>query len=761
MMEIPIILVIAVLAILIILIVKITTLGDKVRTLEWYMQSVRKTLEQRQEADSPPPSPQVRQPAPALVEPPREKQAIPPVSPIPTPAPSRTRAEFESFVGGKLLNRIGALALVIGIGFFLKYAFDNEWITESMRVVIGCVAGIGLLALGVRTHKKEFAIFAQGLFGAGISTLYLSVYASFNFYLLVPQPVAFGLMSLVTVLGFTVAIRYDSLAIALLAWAGGFLTPFLLSTGTANETGLFTYIALLEAGLLALVARRPSWSLLGPLTLAGTYIVYVLWWVDLYTEEDFALTVCFLTLFWGLLFLSELHQSLRRRSTELPLRQVMSFFNIGVYYGALYFLVDPVHHDWMGAASLALALVYLVQVMVLRRSDGGSAIVAQNIFITLMLVVFATAIQCTGYTTVQLWAIEAVLFIWCARRWRLQYVVFFAVGLLACAALKLAFTIGAFNYVPLTEFMPVLNIRAASFISLFASFVLCALLLRGIPEKVTSAIATILYPAAAVLLLALVTVETNDAFMQRLAGASSTGEEYIYFAKFMAIASVWIVTSLPIAYLGLKHRLQPVLIPGLFIAVLAFWLVLVKGIAYAPLDSYSPFFNVRASSFAVVIGGMALLAIWLRTNEPLLDWLPDAAAGVAIAAVFLLLGMLTAETRDIFEQQLYRAGQLSPDASEEFSRLENLKQLSLSGLWMVYGGVLMGIGIWRRSRGVRMLSIALLGIAILKIFAYDLSFLDALYRIFSFIGLGLILLAASYFYQKYKSIILGDGGSAG
>ena len=77
------------------------------------------------------------------------------------------------------------------MGFFLKYAFDNNWITETMRVVIGVVIGAGLVLMASWAHRKGLEVFSQGLVGAGISVLYLSVYASFSYYHLVPQVVAF------------------------------------------------------------------------------------------------------------------------------------------------------------------------------------------------------------------------------------------------------------------------------------------------------------------------------------------------------------------------------------------------------------------------------------------------------------------------------------------------------------------------------------------------------------------------------------------
>ncbi len=159
-----------------------------------------------------------------------------------TVKPSRTKAEWEALIGGKWLNWIGALALIIAVGFFLKYAFDEDWITESVRVLIGVGIGIGLIITGGYFIKRKFDIFAQGLFGAGISILYLSIFASFNFYHLVSQSIAFIMMSLVTFVSFSVAIRYKSQTISILSWLGGFLTPFLLFPSASLKLCTFSGI---------------------------------------------------------------------------------------------------------------------------------------------------------------------------------------------------------------------------------------------------------------------------------------------------------------------------------------------------------------------------------------------------------------------------------------------------------------------------------------------------------------------------------------
>ncbi len=198
-------------------------------------------------------------PAPEFGLPPLTDQrpisAPPRPEPVPEPT-SRTREEWEALIGGKLLNRIGALALIIGVGFFLKHAIDNEWINEVTRVLMGAAVGLACLFGADRARTKGYQIFSQGLVGAGLAILYLSVYASFNFYQLVPLPVAFGLMGVVTVIAFLEAFRNDSLAVSILACMGGLLTPVMLSTPEPNEVGLFAYLLALNLGVVLIIVSK-------------------------------------------------------------------------------------------------------------------------------------------------------------------------------------------------------------------------------------------------------------------------------------------------------------------------------------------------------------------------------------------------------------------------------------------------------------------------------------------------------------------------
>src|SRR5262245_43185319 len=261
--------------------------------------------------------------------------------------PSRTRAEWESLIGGRLLNWIGALAIIIGIGFFLGYGYQNNWISPALLVGIGGAAGFALLGGGDLSFRKGYRIFSQGLLGAGISILYLSVYASFNYFHLESQGTAFSLMCAVTVLTFVLAFRFDSLSVSLLGWAGGFLTPVLVSTGQSNEVALFTYISLLDAGLLAIVAFKENWVLLQPLTFVATCLMYIVWGERFYAPEDLSTTAIFLTISWGLFHALDVWEVIKCPQKSLEIREPVAILNGAFYYLAIYSIVETTHHNYL------------------------------------------------------------------------------------------------------------------------------------------------------------------------------------------------------------------------------------------------------------------------------------------------------------------------------------------------------------------------------------------------------------------------------
>jgi uncharacterized membrane protein len=211
----------------------------------------------------------------------------PAVSPPKVSLPS---INWEQFMGVKLFAWIGGLALFLGLAFFVKYSFDNNLVSPEIRVAIGYVIGVGLLVGGLVLAGREYSVLGQTLSATGVLVLYANIFASHAFYHFIGVLPAFALMVLVTAVAFLLAVRLDAQVVAILGLLGGFLTPVLLSTGKDNPLGLFSYIALLDAGLIGVVARK-RWNYLVLLAAAGTLVMQIGW-----TVNFFAVTKVFIAM---------------------------------------------------------------------------------------------------------------------------------------------------------------------------------------------------------------------------------------------------------------------------------------------------------------------------------------------------------------------------------------------------------------------------------------------------------------------------------
>ena len=233
--------------------------------------------------------PTVPLPVPPLAEPAR---------PAPAPVAARQGSGFETQFGLTILNRLGVLTLVLAASFGFKWAVDNDWIGPSGRVAIGVLAGLAALAAADYLWRKGQRTFAQGVTALGVAVLYLSIYAAAVYYKLIPFQIAYICMLMVTVLACALALRYESVAIAAIGLAGGYLTPILLNTGENRPLALFAFLTLLNLGSLALVRSR-HWRSLEVLSLTASLFYYWAWFLDKFASSDHVAATIGALLFWA------------------------------------------------------------------------------------------------------------------------------------------------------------------------------------------------------------------------------------------------------------------------------------------------------------------------------------------------------------------------------------------------------------------------------------------------------------------------------
>ncbi|MDQ6799562.1 MAG: DUF2339 domain-containing protein [Acidobacteriota bacterium] len=286
----------------------------------------------------------------------------------PARAPATTpKKSVESLIGAHWLNRVGIAALLIGVAFFLKYAFENEWIGPAARVGIGIGAGAALLVWSERFHRHGQRAFAHSLEVVAVGILYLSIWASSQTYTLISNAASFGAMAIVSIALVALAIRHQSEFLAGLALTSGFLTPVLLSTGVNREVALFSYISLLDVAALVLVALYP-WVRALTVAFLGTLFLYIGWCSSFYSKAQMPRTVAFITFFLLMFAVVPLLRRWNDRGNAFGVLLVLPFVNSFVYFGELAWIIeDPVR---LAKYAVALSAFFLVLAFALQlRGD--------------------------------------------------------------------------------------------------------------------------------------------------------------------------------------------------------------------------------------------------------------------------------------------------------------------------------------------------------------------------------------------------------
>ena len=248
--------------------------------------------------------------------------APPPLPPVVTPrpvapsGPQLPKIDWEQFMGVKLFAWLGGLALFLAVGYFLKYSFEHDLSPPEIRVALGFLTGLGLMVGGVLLKQRQYTVTSHTLCATGVVVLYAVTFACravYHFPFFGPLP-TFLLMVLITATAFTIAVRLDAMVVAILGMLGGFLTPVLLSTGVDNPVGLFAYIALLDAGLIA-VALTKRWHFLIALAALGTAGME-LGWSEKFFTVDKIVTAMIVLLGFDALFLAGNEVAHRRQQSN-------------------------------------------------------------------------------------------------------------------------------------------------------------------------------------------------------------------------------------------------------------------------------------------------------------------------------------------------------------------------------------------------------------------------------------------------------------
>jgi uncharacterized membrane protein len=357
-----------------------------------------------------------------VISPPVSQQNRPPVPQAPKtkkPGFFERNPDLEKFIGENLANKIGIGVLVLGIGFFVKYAIDQDWIGEVGRVFIGVLCG-GLL-LGV-AHKlrKTFVAFSSVLVGGGIAVLYLTIAIAFHEYHIFSQTAAFIIMVVITGFAVVLSLAYNRVELAILSILGGFASPFMVSTGEGNYVVLFTYIFILDVGMLVL-AYYKKWNLVNIVSYVSTVLLFTVWLVGGFDRNNISMVwggLTFATLFYFVFFAMNIINNLKERTVFKSLEISLLLSNTFLYYAAgMTLLGKPTGEEFKGLFTTALAIFNFVFAYTLHKSGRvDKNLVYLLIGLVLTFISLAAPIQLEGNYITLFWSAEAVLLLWLSQK---------------------------------------------------------------------------------------------------------------------------------------------------------------------------------------------------------------------------------------------------------------------------------------------------------------------------------------------------------
>lgn len=311
------------------------------------------------------------------------------------------------FVKQNILTIIGILTLVLGIGYFVKYAIDKNWIGETLRFLIGIFVGLGILVIGYFL-KKNNKIFSAILSGGGLAVLYLSVTISFQQYHLFSQNVGFTFLLLITILAVGISYFYDSEVLIIFALIGGFASPLMISTGHSNYLFLFSYLSLLNLGMLA-IAYLKNWKSIGWVTFFATYLYLGFWMMD----KIIISSIYFFVLFYLIFYAFALHNYFKRSSLDsqdLLLLVLINFISItGITYIFINLNLQP-----LAVIPLLFAVINILLWLFEKRKNRNNLYHPIFVGLSLSLITVAIALQFKMHLITTIWAVESVLilFLW-------------------------------------------------------------------------------------------------------------------------------------------------------------------------------------------------------------------------------------------------------------------------------------------------------------------------------------------------------------
>ncbi len=693
---------------------------------------------------------------------------------VPKEKKSNSKSNLEKFIGENLINKIGIAILIIGVAIGARYSIENNLISPLTRIILGYLSGLGLLSFGIKL-KAKYENYSAVLVSGALAILYVITFLAYSFYNLFPQLMAFGLMLVFTFFGVVAALNYNKQVIAHIGLVGAYAIPFLLSNNSGNAIVLFSYVAIINIGILT-ISFKKNWKPLHYAAFIFTWLIYTGFSAFSYeTEKHFQMALLFLCIFFVQFYTIFLAYKLianeKFKKSDVVLLLLNSFIFFGLGYGLLNY--HSIGKELIGVFTLCNAVIHFIVSVVLFKKKLAD----RNLFylvsgMVLVFITIAIPVQLDGNWVTQLWALEAALLFWIGRSknvsvyeklsyplmilaffsllqdWDSSYKAylienhlnsFFNITFLTSIIFVVAF--GFINWVHRNERLT-LNDSKQHWMSTIMAF--------GIPFILLLSIYGAFY-------LEIEYYFDKQYWLSRIEIPAVTGytfDDYNYDLR--RFGNIWLLnyTLFFITVMAfqnikiLKNRVFGIVILG--IGSIATLLFLTAGLyiiselrqSYLNEDLSRPFetstFNITIRYIAIGFFALLMFSLYRLSKASFMK----LKAKVPFDAL-LHISILWILSSELLQWM-------------DLARSSQTYKLGLSILWGVYSLFLIALGIYRNSKYLRIGAMILFGITLIKLFFYDIASMNTITKTIVFVSLGILLLIISFLYNKYKHKIADE-----
>ena len=727
----------------------------------------------------------VEKPIERPTETPAEKTTETPVITAPsTPKPQfslptinrpKQPSDLEKIIGESWINKIGILIVIIGVAIGAKYSIENELISPLTRIILGYLVGIGLLGFGIKL-KPKFEGYSAVLVSGSISIFYFITYFAYSFYNLIPQILAFVMMLIFTVFTVFAAIKYNRVVIAHIGLIGAYAVPFLLSSGSGRVDILFSYMLIINLGILFISIKR-DWKTLHYSAFFFTWLIYGSWFADKsfysslqgYEALGIGFATAFFLIFYGVSLFNNIISKEKLDKINIILILLNSFIYFGFGYGI--FNSNTKLDTYLGLFTLFNAVIHFVVLFFIKSKKlADSTLFYSTLGMVFTFITIAIPIQLDGSWVTLLWIAQGTILFWIGKTKNIPIYEKISLPILGLSFLSLLEDWSFYRYANNGDIQAFWNINFLTGILAILGYGFVVYLSRKHAETEENqkfspfnAIKSFYLPALLVL-TAYLTFRNEIAyyFNYWLENSSLKGKEIseideysLYNYDINVFKNIYLIAYSLVFFGGLAllnfHKFKnkvlgiSAIVVGLLTLLSAqtFGLEELGELRYAYINGGSnEYFDVNFNYILVryLLWGSVAFALW---------------------AIFKNTKSIIENTKfHIFLEMVIHISILNFLSNElvtwmDIAGYQDIFKLGLSILWSVYSLLLVSLGIYKKKKYLRISALVLFGVTLAKLFLYDISNLSTISKTIVLIILGLLLLIISFLYNKFKDKI-GD-----